>query len=227
MSQLWNTSGGQAAATSQNASDFMGNCKNGIEAALTDYSGTTDPSSGAPVTWGASEVGYKWLDTSNADWPVLKRWQQLTASGPTYGWRMLRLRKTIFADAPQAVVFSPASPAAANVAWTTHDLSTLLDAGSLQDSGQLEALVTEVLLRVRVTPGASETIGAADCYMAFRKTGTSQDFRIWPQVSGRPFEQFIWVPLDSNEAFDWAIAVGTGTPSFAYQADVVGVNEWI
>lgn len=226
MTQLYNTSGGAAPASTDQASDYMGRCKNGIETALSDYSGSTDPSSGAPVAWGANEVGFKWLDTTNAAYPVLKRWQQLTSS-PTYGWRQLRMRKLIWPDTPQAITFSPAGPLAADQTWTTLALTTLLDAGSLQDVGEVQALVDAVLLRVRVTPGASETLGASDCYMAFRKTGTSQEFRVYPQVAGRPFEAEIWVPLDTSEQFDWSVVVGTGTPDFAYQAEIRGLLELI
>lgn len=233
MSLGWNTSGRpRRAATGQTWAEQASYFGYGIDAAMTHQSSATDPSTGAPSAWGSSEVGTLWLDIGvdgTAANPVLKQWQQITAT-PTYGWRRMRLRKMKWLNDPATdgtVVFTTASPQVADVAWEDLPFATILDdasSGDVQDANNVAAKVTEVLLRVRITD--SGTISSATKgYIAFRAKGGSQEYRIYAQVSGRPVEEEIWVPLDTNEKAQWSAVVGTGAPSFAYSATVVAFAE--
>lgn len=225
MTQLWNTAAGAKAAASDDASTYMGKCLNGIDTAVTHYAGGSDPSSGAPIAWGAADTGILWKDTTDVRNPEWKQWQQLTAAGPTYGWRQLRLRKRIDLATHAALTFSPVSPAAADVAWTDLDLSTLLDAN--QDAASAEALVLQVLLRVRIRTGASETIPLTDdAWMAFRAKGETHDGqRIYAQIQNRYVEGWIWCNLDADEILQFRVEVGGGTPAFEYEAWMVAFLE--
>lgn len=237
MTKKWNVSGSpRRAATGQTWATQAGYLGDGIDTAATHYSSATDPSTGAPVAWGVAEVGSWWHDTGvdgTAATPVMKQWQQLTAT-PTYGWRTIKLRKIKFLPDPTlaAVTFTSVSPAAADVAWEDVALATTLDGatpGDVQDAGQLACKVSEVLLLVTITPGASETItNAAKGYIQFRQKGaTNQDVRVYAQVSGRPTQAQVWVPLDTNEKMQFGVVVGTGTPSFAYTAYILAIAEQI
>ena len=146
--------------TPQTNAEAMGYAKAGINAAATWFYGATDPSTGE--SWGADQVGYNWLvgtDAGNLTW---RRWCRLT-TGPTYGWRDMRVRKVLQPSEPVAVDFSGASPAAADTGWTEVNLATLLDS-DVQDSGQVGVTVQDVTLFVTLTPGASETVGASNCF---------------------------------------------------------------
>ncbi len=241
MTAQWNSNvGGAQVAAGDTANQNWGTegarLVKGVWSAFTQNASASDPSSGAPTAWTSREVGALWLDTGvdgTAASPVLKRWQQLT-SGPTYGWRTLRMRKTKFiADPTLAVVtFSTASPAAADVAWEDVAFATVLDGatpGDVQDAGQLAAIVSEVLLQIEVTPGVSEVItDATKGYMAWRcKGATNQEQRVYGQVAGRPFQAQLLVQLDANEKAQMKVVVGTVTPNFAYSAKVVEIHEWI
>jgi len=225
MTALWNTAAGAKAAGSDDASTYMGKCLNGIDTAVTHYASGTDPSSGAPIAWGVADVGITWKDTTDVRNPAWKQWQQLTAAGPTYGWRTMRIRKRIDLATHAALTFSPVSPAAADVAFTDLDLSTLLDAS--QDAGEDEGLVTQVLLRVRIRTGASETIPLTDdAWMAFRAKGETHDGqRVYAQIQNRYVEASIWVNLDADEILQFRVEVGGGTPAFEYEAWVVALLE--
>lgn len=227
LTQKYNSPGYDAISLNTNGDVILGAAKNGLDTALTHDAGSSDPSSGATVAWGAADVGRLWLDTTTAALPVLKMWCQLTA-GPTYGWRTLRLLKTKHLSAPQAVTFSPASPAAADVAWADVDLTTLLDTAGVQDTGDTARTVAAVLLRVRVAAGASETLpgtGSDGCYFAVKAKGSTQDKRVYPQVADRYVEAEFWTALDSDEIFEFMVDVGGGTPNFRYAAWVVAFAE--
>ena len=226
MTSKWNTSSNPRAATSgQTWAAGLGYLINGIDTVATDYAGATDPSTAAPVAWDLPEVGTTWLDTTNAAYPVVKRWCQLTAT-PTYGWRALRYRKVKFLDTPQAVTFSPASPALADVTWTDVDLAATLNTAGCQDAGQVAALVAEVLLYVTYTPATTETItDATKGHIAFRAKGSGQEYRVTGQVAGRPNTMQVWVPLSSAEILQFQVIVGTGTPSSAYSASIAAIHE--
>lgn len=216
----------KAGGSGQAISVWGGYVQNGINTALTHDAGTADPSSGAPVTWSADDVGRLWLDITSALNPVWKLWQALTA-GPTYGFRTLRYWKIKTLTAPQAVTFSPASPAAADVAASDCDLTTLLDTAGVQDTSQTAATVRAVWMRIRVRTGASETITAATDHAYFQVNEKSATVvqRIYCQVANRHVEETLLVPLDSDEIFQFLVKVGGGTPAFEYEAWVVGFAE--
>jgi hypothetical protein len=226
VAQKHNTSGYPAPALTMDGDDYFAGNHNGVLTALTNHSGAPDPSSGAPVAWGADEVGRVWLDTTDPANPVFKLWQQLSGT-PTYGWRTLRYLKTKWLTAPQAVTFSPASPAAADVAATDVDLTTLLDGAGVQDTSQTAPVVKGVWLRVRVRTGASETITAATDHAYFQLNEKSSTVvqRLYCQVANRYVERTVFVPLDSGEIFQFLVKVGGGTPAFEYEAWVVGLVE--
>lgn len=227
MSQLYNSTIYPAAGGSGQAiSVWGGYVQNGLQTALTHDAGTADPSSGAPTTWGASDVGRLWLDITDALNPVWKLWQALTA-GPTYGFRTLRYWKTKWLTAPQAVTFSPASPAAADVAAADCDLTTLLDGAGVQDTSQTAMTVRAAWLRIRVRTGASETITAATDHAYFQVNEKSSTVvqRLYCQVQNRYVEGTFLVPLDSSEIFQFLVKVGGGTPAFEYEAWLVGFAE--
>lgn len=234
MSLGWNTSGRpRRAATGQTWAEQFTYVGYGLDAAMTHQASATDPSTSAPVAWGSSEVGTFWLDIGvdgTAANPVLKQWQQITA-GPTYGWRRMRLRKVKWLNDPATdgtVVFTTTSPQTADVAWEDVPFATILDdssSGDVQDANNVAAKVTEVLLRVRYTESGVIT-DATKGYIAWRAKGGSQEYRIYAQVTGRPTEAEIWVPLDSNEKAQFSLVVGTGGgASGAYSATVVAFAE--
>lgn len=227
--QKWGTSGYPEAATTMNVDDFLVACAQGVNTAAARYSGSSDPSSGASPAWGATEVGRTWHDTTDVANPVEKEWQQLAASGPTYGWRTMRRWKVKLLSAPQAVTFSPASPAAADVAATDCSLATLLNgsAGSVQDASQVESTVRAVQMRIRVRTGASETITAATdhAYFQVNEKGATVVQRLYCQVANRYVETTVWVGLNSSEVFQFLVKVGGGTPAFEYEAWVIGFAE--
>lgn len=197
--------------------------KDGLNAATTRYSGTVDPASGAG--WGADQVGREWLDTSDPYNPVLKEWIRFDTGGTDYAWREVNGRRVFVPDPAAAVTMPFSSPASASSspAWQTLSLATLLL--TLQDATFQLADAVEVVLEVEVTPGASETLGAADCYLAFRKKGGTGDRRVYPQVAGRPHREEITVPLDSAGDLETKLVVGGGTPSLAFAVKVVEVRE--
>lgn len=227
--QLYNSVGYPSMVLSTTVDVLLAAAKNGIGTALTHHSGTSDPSVSAPVAWGADDVGRLWFDTTDPANPVWKVWQQIDA-GPTYGWRTMRLRKTKWLAAPEAVTFSPVSPAAADVAATDVDLSTLLDdssSGDVQDVSQIASVVAGVWLRIRVRTGASETITAATdhAYFQVNQNGGTVVQRIYCQIANRYAEATVFVPLDTGEIFEFLVKVGGGTPAFEYEAWVIGFEE--
>ncbi len=227
MASKYNSPGYDPSDLSDYGDVILAAAKNGLDTALTQASGATDPSTGAPTAWGSADVGRLWLDTTDAANPVLKMWCQLTAT-PTYGWRTLRIAKVRHLSAPQAVTFTTASPAAADVAWEDVDLTSLLDGAGVQDTGDNVRKVAAVLLRVRVAAGASETLpgtGSDGCYFAARANGSTQDKRVYPQVADRYVEAEFWTALDSDEIFEFMVDVGGGTPNFRYAAWVVAILE--
>lgn len=228
MSQAWNTAGAPRPAGTDDVSTYLGLVLGGINAAATCYSGTSDPSVGAPSPWGAAEVGSIWVDTTVPAAPVLSIWQQLTTGGPTYGWRRLRLPKTVTIADPSAatVTFTSASPAAADVPWEDFDLSALL--ATYRDAD--EAKVSLVRLGVRVRTGASETVPTTDdAYIAFRAKGSADadGERVYAQVANRYVERQVWVSLDASQVAQVKVEVGGGTPAFEYAARLLAFVEMV
>lgn len=232
MPSTYHTSGNPAAdKTTQRGRVWAGYVQEGILTALTDYVSASDPSTGASPSWGASDVGRRWLDigvSGSAANPVLKRWEQLT-SGPTYGWRPLRAFGVKFLTAPKALTLS-GSPAAADVSWTDYDFSTdLADGGSgnVKDAaGYALKSVIAVYLRQVVKPGNAETLAAGDddAYVAWRaKDATAVQY--WrAHAPGRKAEATQWVPLNGSQVAQYSVVVGGGTPSFDFgTAEIIAI----
>jgi hypothetical protein len=206
---------------------YVAGLDNGVETALTHDAGSSAPDASPPSGgWTTADHGREWLDTTSLSSPRKKLYQQLAAAGPTSGWRDLRQRKVIFLAAPAAVVFSPASPAAADVAsWTDVSLASILNGAGVQDAGQNECLVGEVLLHVTVTPDAAETVGAGNAYIEFRKKGGTCVTRVKAVASGVEAYGDLWIALDTSEVFQFRVKVGGGAPSFAYAAEIHALAE--
>lgn len=207
--------------TPQTGASAFGYAKDGINAAATWFFGATDPSTGE--SWGADQVGYNWLNGTDAGNLVWNRWCRLT-TGPTYGWRTMRVRKILQPSEPVAVDFSGASPAAADTGWTEVNLATLLDS-DVQDAGQVGVTVQDVTLFVTLTPDASETIGASNCFIEFRRDGgTLACAKLKAQVATFPVCGVVKVPL-ASEKFEYRVVVGGGAPSTAFTAYIVEATE--
>lgn len=239
MTHKWNSNDGVAnSAAGDLANQDWGvegaRLVNGVWSVFTDNASSTDPAVGAPIAWGAREVGARWLDTGvdgTAVSPVLKRWQDLTGAGG-YGWRTLRLRKRKWVGDPTlAVVTLPGSPAAADIGWTTVNLASVLNGatpGDVQDAGQLTSIVAEVKLQLEVKADAAEVItDATKGYLALRGDGlTGQDQRLYAEVAGRPNQGQMDVQLVA-EKLQYKVVVGTGAPAFTWTAKIVELQEWI
>lgn len=228
MAQSWNTTGAPRAAGTDDVSTYLGLLLGGVNTVATLYSGNSDPSVGAPSAWGAAEVGTPWLDTTDPAEPVLSIWQQLTAAGPTYGWRRVRLPKLVRIDDPSAatVTFTSASPAAADVPWEDVDLSALLS--TYRDAD--EAKVSRVLLGLKIRTGAAETVPTTDdAWIALRKKGSSDAHgeRVYAQVANRYVYAQVWVELDTAQTMQMRVEVGGGTPAFEYEARLLAFVEMI
>lgn len=202
---------------------WAGYMQEGILTALCDYVSTSDPSSGASPSWGADEIGRRWLDTGvsgTVNNPVLKRWEKLTA-GPTYGWRPLRAIGIKWLTTPKALTLS-GSPAAADVTTTDYDFSTdLADGGSgaVKDAdGYALKTVIAVYLRHVVKPGNSETLaaGSDDCYVSWNAKGATDLRYVRAAAAGRKAEGLLWVALNSSQIAQYAVKVGGGTPAFDF-----------
>ena len=223
MAQDWDTSGAPKPTSGvDNADTWMAAVLDGVDAAITQSSGTGDPSSGAG--WGAAQVGRPWYDITDPYNPVLKVWTRYNTGGTDYGWLPAKYHRVHLTDSDPAVTMPFSSPAAADVAWTTLSLATLI--GTHQDATFQLAKAVLVELYVVVTAGASEVLtNAAKGYIAFRKKGSTQEHRVYAQVAGRPVTALVRVPVDSAEDLETKVVVGTGTPSFAFSVALRAIHE--
>lgn len=209
----------------EDASDSMVHAKDGVDTAATRNYGNGDPSTGGPPeAWGAAELGTEKIDGSDPDNPVGSDW--LTLDDDTYGWVLKRHWKINFLVDSVPIVFSPAPNAAADVAWTDLDVSSLIDVSGVKDANSLLPKARAILVRARAKAGASETIpNDRSCYFAMRENGGSDDgHRVCPQVSDvwTPDIQF-WLGLDSAQKCEFSVGVGGGTPNLNYEAEIIAV----
>ena len=222
MTAKWNTNGYPWALTTDNTDVGGAALINGVESAASRFSGSTDPSTApSSATWGAAQVGYLWLDTTDADTPVLKQWQQ-TGSGPaTYGWRTCYIPKLVWLTTPVDAVASTTT--AADIPYTTLDLTATLDA-SVQDSVNRPA-VRAVLLRVlaNCTTGA---IPAGDTgFVKVRENGSTNEIKVHAQVAAKPVYQHVWVGLDSGEVLQYGVDTNAGAVTMTYELKIVAAIE--
>lgn len=220
---LWHTSGLNQPVGTDTIDVYQAGLKDGVNTALAHYTGTSDPSTGASPAWGATEVGRLWNDRTDPANPVLRMYTQLT-SGPTYGWRTMRSPKLKMLTAPQAVTFTTTSPQTAAVAWEDVSLASLLNTAGVQDTGDTARLVRLVYLRLRCKEAG--TIPTSDAvYLAVREKGSTLAQRLYPQVAGRWVENTLWVGLNTSEVFQFMVDVAAASPSFTYEAEVLGFIE--
>lgn len=222
MTQKHNTSGYPKAATTDYADVAGAAFINSHETALSRFAGTSNPATGAPTAWGSAEVGYLWLDTTDANSPVLKQWQQLTTGPTTYGWRDMRTPKLVWLGTPFDAVASTTS--ATDVAYTDVDLTASLDSSG-QDSGQVLPTVRLVCLRVM----ANCTVGAIPAgdtgFVKVRGKGNTDETKVHALVAAKPHYQQVWVSLDTGEAFQYGVDTNAGAVTMGYEIKVMGFIE--
>ena len=216
MVQLWNTSSDPIPTGSTGGADRFADHTAGINTVATHYYGTTDPSSGA--SWGADELGTVWYDSNNALGAggddlglVMKRWE-ITAGGPTYGWRTVTAR-----------VYVPLEPNVNVLTLTDESTAGFVDLDLTSDTS---AKAVAVMLMVEVED--SGTI-AAGVYAELRKNGTTtddQERRIHPQVTDIPNAVMMLVECDSAQVIEYAINASAAT-TFDLRIDVLGYFERI
>lgn len=224
MAQEWNAGAYPLGAVSHDADDLFSYLIGGIKSALTIYSGSTDPSSGAPTTWGVDQVGTRWLDTTDVDNVVLKIWQRLT-SAPSYGWRTVRSAKMLWPTALVAVVASGST--AADVAYTDQSMATIADA-SLQDSGQLLPLLKSVTLVIRCRFTSSTHPGGDKLYVKVRGKGGTNERKVYCASAVNVWtEAEVECPLDSSEIFQYGVDTNAGGNTVEYQIQAKAARESI
>lgn len=219
MTAKWKNNGFGAPTVATVFSDRMTDVQQGLETALSDYSGTSDPSSGAPVAWGAAEVGFKWLDTTNQRFgggddlgSVLKRWERTGAAG--YDWRTLNAVSWI----PVSPITNVLNAVGTNtVAMTDLDLTTVLT-----------SYTTRALCNIQVIDRDGVGTGV---FAAFRQNGVTADAqttRLYPSVVSIPVAGQFWVGVDSGQIFEYQVAPSSGTGNlFDLRIDVVAYQERI
>lgn len=221
MTQKHNTSGYDKATTTNDVDVAGAAFINSHETALSRFSGSSDPSVGATVTWGSAEVGYTWLDTTDVDSPIEKQWQRLTA-GPTYGWRTMRKPKVKWLETPFDAVASTTT--AADVVYADKDLTASLDSSG-QDAGQLLPTVRLVCLRIM----ANCTVGAIPAgdtgYVKVRGKGFTDEHKVHALVAAKPSYQQVWVSLDTTETFQYGVDTNAGAVTIGYEIKVMGFVE--
>lgn len=226
MSGSW-TGGPQAGVGDTSAA--ITSLKNGVEAALSGFFGSTDPQQ---VGWGSAQQGYRWIRTSSPHSesnPGVYRWEKLAAA-PTYGWRFIGGTAWIRHDTPanRGVTFSPASPATANVAWGDLAFAAQIDTERTAQGLSTDKVAFAVLLEVQVQEDGTIPTGAGNrdkSYLGLRRKGdTGEGSRVHAQVSGREVAQQVIVFLDSAEKAEFEVKVATTGPDFDYAAKL---SAWL
>ena len=103
----------------------------------------------------------------------------------------------------------------------------------IADDEEAARLVQAVWLRVKFRGGAAETLGTGATetpYLAFRKTGATDEQRIGAVSDGAGFtarnvERVIRVELDSSEQLDFGYAGGGGTKAGVFEVYLMGFEE--
>ena len=214
MTQEWNTSTYDLPVPGDGVDGYLADLKRGVNTGTTHYYGTADPSSGA--SWGAAQLGVIWFDSGNALLGAgdglgltVKRWE-ITAAGPTYGWRTISAR---FYTALEPNVLALNLADQSTTAFTDLDLTA-----------STSSVAIAVLLQVEVQDSGTP---AAGVYAELRYNGTTTDARsrrIYPQVANIPVMQQFVVECDPGQTIEYAInASGAGT--FDLRIDVLGYFE--
>jgi hypothetical protein len=219
MTQKWKNSGYAAPDGDTVGSTRFTNLQEGLETALSDYSGTDDPSDGAPTTWGASEVGFKWYDTTNQRYGsgddvggILKRWEKTGAS--SYGWRTLNAVSWV-AVSPNTNVLN--AVATNTIAYTDLDLT---------------ATATSYTIRALLNVQVRDTLGVGTgVYASFRQNGVTADAqatRVYPAATSIPQATQMWVGVDTGQILEYQVAPYSATGNgFDLRIDLVAYQERI
>lgn len=221
MTAKWNTSGYNAGATGDDCDVLFAALINGVESAASRFASSSDPSTGAPVTWGSAQVGYLWLDTTDADTPVLKQWQQ-TGTGPTtYGWRTLQIPKLIPLTTPVDAVASTTT--SVDIAYTTLSLAATLNA-SVQDAVN-RPKVRMVLLRVLANCTTGAIPSGDKGFVKVRENGSTNEIKVHAQVAAKPVYQQVWIGLDSSEVIEYGVDTNGGAVTMTYEIKIMAAIE--
>lgn len=222
MAQTWNAGANPLGTVADDADDLFSELIGGVQTALTCYSGSSDPSTGAPTAWGVGEVGTWWKDTTDVDNIVWKQWQRLTA-GPTYGWRTVRAHKHLWPTANVAVI--AATSTGADVVYTDQSLASIADA-SLQDSGQLLGLVKVATLIIRCRFTTSTHPGGDKLFVKVRNKGGTNERKVYCAPTVNVWvEQEVECLLNSSEVFQYGVDTNAGGNTVEYQIDVKHAQE--
>lgn len=209
MAPRWWTSADPRPAIGDGGTALLTDLLDGVDTAITHYSGVSDPSSGASPAWGSDQVGAIWFDTTNmvgaggddlgGAW---KKWIKIDTV-PTYGWEAMNL----FGYVPKEPNVEPLDVAAqSTTAFTDLDLNAITGNRAVR-----------VRLLIEVKDSGSPGAGV---YVAVRKNGTTTDVnerRIYPQAAGVPVTQVVEVELEAvpgtpSNKLEYEIAAsGAGT----------------
>lgn len=215
MAAKWNSSGYPVPVPPNSFPDQLTKLKLGVDTAVTEDAGTSDPSTGAPTPWGAAEVGRRWYDRTNEAGAggddlggETKRWERTAPS--TYSMRDTGVRG-YFASEPNTVVLTVT--ASSVTAWTD------LDVGGATTSDRALAVKLQVEV-VESNPGAGVSFG-------LRKKGVTTDGlvrRVYPQVSGISVGAEVTVELDTSQTLQYQLAA-SGNTSASLSVAVLGYWE--
>ena len=183
----------------------------GIETAMTDHYGTSDP-----LFSGSADLGKRWRDAGNDPGnggdnlgSLLMMWSVLT-SAPTFGLRDITPRIYIPLE-PNVVALDDA--AQSTTAFGDLDLTSFTSARA-------------IAVRLMVTAEDSGTPGDT-VYAGFRKNGTTTDSRerrVHPQAAAKRASVIVEVELDSAQILEYEIAA-SGAGTFDLRIDVLGYYE--
>lgn len=219
MTSKWNTSGNAVPTGNTVPSDRFAGHKDGIDTAATHFAGTSDPSSGAPTTWGAAEIGSLWFDRTNERYgggddigSLTKIWERGGAS--SYGWRTIGATSWTAVNDPTNVLDSD-------------NLTAVLDWRDLDLTVATSSYAIRVLLNVEVidADGADATT-----LVAFRPNGestaTTQAMRVYPQVATIPTMAQVWMDVDAGQVLEYTVAPSSPTGTgLDLKLDVAAYHE--
>lgn len=215
MASKWNSSGYDVPVPSNSFPNQLTKLKLGIDTAVSEDAASSDPSSGAPDTWGAAEIGRKWFDRTNESGAggddlggVSKRWERTAPSTYTFRDRGVR---GYFASEPNVSILTVT--ASSVTAWTD------LDVGG--------ATTSDRALAVRLQVEVAESNPGAGVSFGLREKGVTTDGlvrRVYPQVSGISVGAEVTVELDTSQTLQYQLAA-SGNTSASLSVAVLGYWE--
>lgn len=168
--------------------------------------------------WGAAGIG-------TALNPRLAIFQQVT-SGGTNGTRYLCFRYIKWAAASASLTLPGSQPYTADEAYGDVDCTTALDGSGFQDHD--DVTVSDVLVRFSVIDTGTLGTGSANAvYIAVRKKGDTTEQRFSVMVSNVLHYYTVWIPIDTDEIFQFSATVANTSASMTVTADLLGFMETI